>query len=190
MSSESIPGDLTLLGQWKLGDQEAAVQLYSRYVEKLLSLIQRNIARRFASRFDADDVFQSAFRTFFGRVADGRLEVSGHDDVWKILMSIALCKVRNQVKFHDADKRRVGQTASNHELLELLGEPSEQDAVDVADLIEGVIRSLDPQVARTMNMILAGQSQDEIANELGVTTRSVRRYRDQIAEALKRVIEQ
>lgn len=141
MTSELPPGDLTLLGQWKLGDQDAANEFHNRYVEKLLSLIQGNIARRFGSRFDADDVAQSVLRTFFGAAADGRLKVSRNDDVWKLLATIALNKVRNQVKFHDAQKRRGGQTAPGPELLDGLGDPTDQDAVEIADLVETMIRA-------------------------------------------------
>lgn len=185
----SESGDLTLLGQWKLGDQDAAQEFHRRYVEKLLSLIQANIARRFAARFDAADVAQSVLRTFFGAAAAGRLQLAESDDVWKLLQTIALNKVRNQVKFHDAQKRRVAQTAGGPDLLDVLGDPTEQDAVEVADLVEAMVRALDPKLAQTMQLILEGQSQDEIAAQLDVTTRTVRRYRDQIAKELQRLID-
>ena len=180
---------MTLLGQWKLGNQDAANEFHQRYVEKLLPLIQRNIARRFASRFDADDVAQSVMRTFFGAVADGRRTISEHDDVWKLLQTIALNKTRNLVKFHDAEKRRVGKTTSDSDALELLGEPTEQDADRLAEIVEQTIRSLEPRVAQTMQLICEGMTQDEISIQLAVSTRSVLRYRDKIAEQLKLMTE-
>jgi len=176
-----------LLLHWKGGEQDAASEFHRRYVEKLLSLIQRNIARRFASRLDADDVAQSVLRTFFGAVADGRQLISPSDDVWKLLQTIALKKIRNQVKLHDAQKRSAGRTVSDPDVLDLLGEPTEQEAVDLADLVEHSIRSLDPNIARTMEMLLAGNTVDEIADSLKVSTRSVRRYREQIAEQMQTI---
>jgi len=176
-----------LLLHWKGGEQDAASEFHRRYVEKLLSLIQRNIARRFASRLDADDVAQSVLRTFFGAVADGRQLISPSDDVWKLLQTIALKKIRNQVKLHDAQKRSAGRTVSDPDMLDLLGEPTEQEAVDLADLVEHSIRSLDPNIARTMEMLLAGNTVDEIADSLKVSTRSVRRYREQIAEQMQTI---
>jgi DNA-directed RNA polymerase specialized sigma24 family protein len=185
MSSNPTRGDLTLLDQWKLGDQDAASEFYTRYVEKLLSLMQRNIARRFAPRFEPADVVQSVMRTFFGRVSSGKLSLSEQDDVWKLLLTIALCKARNRVKFHEAAGRSVNHTSSG-DALDQLGEPSEQDAVDVFDLVETTARSLDARAARVMDLILANWSIEEIAAELSVTTRSIRRYRDQIAKQLQR----
>lgn len=176
-----------MLLHWKGGEQDAASEFHRRYVEKLLSLIQRNIARRFASRLDADDVAQSVLRTFFGAVADGRQLISPSDDVWKLLQTIALKKIRNQVKLHDAQKRSAGRTVSDPDVLDLLGEPTEQEAVDLADLVEHSIRSLDPNIARTMEMLLAGNTVDEIADSLKVSTRSVRRYREQIAEQMQTI---
>jgi len=178
-----------LLLHWKGGEQDAASEFHRRYVEKLLSLIQRNIARRFASRLDADDVAQSVLRTFFGAVADGRQLISPSDDVWKLLQTIALKKIRNQVKLHDAQKRSAGRTVSDPDVLDLLGEPTEQEAVDLADLVEHSIRSLDPNIARTMEMLLAGNTVDEIADSLKVSTRSVRRYREQIAEQVQTIMD-
>lgn len=189
MNSELNRGDLTLLGQWRLGNQDAAGEFHRRYAEKLLCLIRANMARRFSARLDPDDVAQSVLRTFFGAAADGRLNMEPGDDVWKLLQSIALNKVRNQVKFHDAQKRSVSRTTADQEAVASAAEPTEQDAVEVADLIESMIRSLDPHIARTMELLLAGQSQDEIATQLNVTTRTIRRYRDQIAEKLAALTE-
>lgn len=185
---ENEKGDRTLLLHWKAGEQDAASEFHRRYVEKLLSLIQRNIARRFASRVFAEDVADSVLRTFFGAVADGRQLVSPSDDVWKLLQTIALNKVRNQVKFHSAKKRDVSRTVSDPDMLDMLGEPTEQEAVDVTNLIENTIRALDPPVAKTMEMLLAGHCVDEIAESLKVSTRSVRRYREQIADQLESAI--
>ena len=130
---------------------------------------------------------QSVLRTFFGAVADGRQLISPSDDVWKLLQTIALKKIRNQVKLHDAQKRSAGRTVSDPDVLDLLGEPTEQEAVDLADLVEHSIRSLDPNIARTMEMLLAGNTVDEIADSLKVSTRSVRRYREQIAEQMQTI---
>jgi DNA-directed RNA polymerase specialized sigma24 family protein len=179
------PSDKTLLGHWKSGGQDAATEFHRRYIEKLLLLIQKNLAQRFSSRVDAEDLADSVLRTFFGAVADGRQAISPSDDVWKLLQTIALNKVRNQVKFHDAQKRSVRRTVTDPKWVEQLGEPTEQDAVDISDLIEGLVRSLDKPVAKTMEMLLAGSSVDEISETLKVSTRSVRRYREQIASQLQ-----
>jgi len=189
MADSGEPGDKTLLLRWKGGEQDAAAEFHRRYVEKLLSLIQKNIARRFASRFEPADVIQSVLLSFFGAVADGRQTINPNDDVWKLLQTIALNKVRNQVKFHNALKRSAGRTVSDPDLLDLLGEPTDQEAVVVADLVENTIRSLEPSVAKTMEMLLAGSSVDEISETLKVSTRSVRRYREQIADQLQMVME-
>lgn len=184
------PGDKTLLGYWKAGEQDAATEFHRRYVEKLLSLIQRNLAKRFSTRVDAEDVADSVLRTFFGAVADGRQQISPSDDVWKLLQTIALNKVRNHAKFHDAQKRSVRRTVSDYVAIEPLGEPTEQEAVEITDLIENLVRSLEAPVAKTMEMLLAGNSVDEISAALNVSTRSVRRYREQIADQLKTALEE
>ena len=60
-----------LLDQWRAGDERAAKELFDSYVERLMALARRRISQRLASRVDPEDIVQSVFRTFFGRVKAG-----------------------------------------------------------------------------------------------------------------------
>src|SRR5207247_9503487 len=66
----------------------------------------------YSGRFDADDVVQSVFRTFFKGVRGAIYNVPPHGEIWALLMVLALHKVRKLVEFHRADKRTVAQTTS------------------------------------------------------------------------------
>src|SRR6516165_11660123 len=78
-------GDRTLLQLFRQGSEEAARELYERYVDRLIPLARHRLSERLARRVDAQDVVQSVFRTFFSRVRDDRLRVEGPDDVYKLL---------------------------------------------------------------------------------------------------------
>ena len=70
----------------RLGDEDACRQLFDCYVERLVALARRRISQRLASRVDPEDIVQSVFRTFFGRLKAGRFRLEEQDDLCKLLM--------------------------------------------------------------------------------------------------------
>ena len=60
-----------------------------------------------ASRVDPEDIVQSVFRSFFQRAITDAYSVPAGQDLWKLLLTIALNKVRSQGVYHRAAKRDV-----------------------------------------------------------------------------------
>src|SRR5436189_5874866 len=100
-----MDGDATLMQRFRDGDQDAAAQLFDRYVGKLVSLAQRNLSSQLGRRIDAEDVVQSAFRSFFRGTRDGRFHLEPGQDLWRLLAVMTVTKLKKQVEFHTAAKR-------------------------------------------------------------------------------------
>lgn len=108
-----VPGELadgSLLRRFRNGSQEAAAALYVRYAERLRVLAQTNLSRNLARRIDPEDIVQSAFRCFFQAVSRGSYDLPSGEDLWSLLMVIALNRIRVQEGFHRAAKRDVRVT--------------------------------------------------------------------------------
>src|SRR6266699_1837379 len=88
-----------LLDQWRAGDERAAKELFDSYVERLMALARRRISQRLASRVDPEDIVQSVFRTFFGRLKAGQFEIADQDDLCKLLVQITVHKALLQIHF-------------------------------------------------------------------------------------------
>ncbi|MGL5094634.1 MAG: RNA polymerase sigma factor, partial [Planctomycetia bacterium] len=138
-------GDRTLANQARGGDEDAFSAIYNRYSEKLVRLARSRISERLSARIEAEDVVQSVFRTFFGRVQDGQFVFEGENDLWKLLVAMTLNKLRNKVDWHTAAKRNVAKersidNLSNSDLpsaFDLDGEsPSPAAVVAFLDLLE------------------------------------------------------
>src|SRR5947208_1454870 len=71
----------------------------------------RLTSRELATRLDPEDIVQSVFRTFFRRAAQGHYDVPAGEEIWKLLLVIALNKIRAVGAYHRAAKRDVRQTA-------------------------------------------------------------------------------
>src|SRR5436190_1873781 len=100
-----MDGDATLMQRFRDGDQEAAALLFQRYVGKLVSLAQRRLSTQLGRRIDAEDVVQSAFRSFFRGTRDGRFQIEPGQELWRLLAVMTVTKLKKQVEFHTAQKR-------------------------------------------------------------------------------------
>lgn len=168
--------------------EDAANQFYGRYLRRLLALVKSRTAARFAPRFDPEDIVQSVFRTWFARTRDGRISFSTQGDLWSLLCVIALRKVRNRTRFHDEPIRSVGLTADNAEPAENLPDATDNDAVEFEDLIDVARMRLKELPRRTLELTIQGLSVEDISTELGRTTRSVTRYRQEAGAVLEQLL--
>lgn len=186
--SDSETGDRTLAQQCEGGDQHAFEVIFERYGEKLVKLASKRISERLSARIEPEDLVQSVFRTFFGRVQEHRFTFHHADDLWKLLVSMTLNKLRNKVDFHTAAKRDVdaeqglgGGSTSCPSAFDPSGdEPSPEAVVAFLDLLEHFMKDLRPQDRRILELRLQGWTQDEIAREMDCTERTVRRVIDRI----------
>lgn len=189
MDDSSEPGDRTLANQCEEGNQDALGMIFERYADKLCRLARSRISERLSARIEAEDVVQSVFRTFFGRVQQHRFTFKEQDDLWKLLVSMTLNKLRNKVDFHTAAKRDVGAekpisgSKSCPSAYELDGEtPSPEAVVAFVDLLEHFLKDLREKDRKILEMRLQDYTQEEIAAELGCTERTVRRVLDRIRQ--------
>lgn len=183
MPESSEPGDRSLLKLWRAGDEDAARALFDAYVERLVALARRRLTQRLAGRVDPEDIVQSVFRTFFGRVKAGQFRIEQQDDLCKLLMRITVHKTLRQVAYHKADKRdpRHESAASNDQaderMRELLDqEPTPDAAVAFIDQLEHFLARLKPEERQILEMRLQGFSNEEIVEKLDLKyDRKIRR---------------
>src|SRR5262249_17101191 len=97
--------DDSLVARWHQGDQQAAAELFRRYVDRLIALARSRLSGKVAQRVDPEDVVQSVYRTFFADVRDGRYLRDRGGDMWQLLVTITLHKVNDQIRRNKSDKR-------------------------------------------------------------------------------------
>src|SRR4051794_20016718 len=98
---------VVLLEKYRQGDDQAATELFRRYVTRLTVLARARMAPKIARRFDPEDVVLSAYRTFFVRARNGQFTLSRSGDLWRLLVGIMLKKLYHQTAQHTAAKRSV-----------------------------------------------------------------------------------
>src|SRR3954471_4643270 len=187
-----MSSDSSLVRRFRAGEDDAATKLYRRYAERLHRLAQRNTALDLTPRFDAEDVVQSVFRTFFRRVRTGLYDLPAGDELWRLLLVISLNKIRTLAVFHRAQKRSVASTvAPDSELLSQLS-TSNTDEVALASLkmvIGEVLDDLPDVQQRIIVRRIEGSQVEEIAAETGRSKRTVERVLQDFRQRLRGIID-
>ena len=81
---------LGLLARWKDGDERAATLLFERYVNQLITMARKMLSEPMQRRVAAEDVVQSAYRSFFCKAGDDRYVLEKSGDLWKLLATITV----------------------------------------------------------------------------------------------------
>jgi RNA polymerase sigma factor (sigma-70 family) len=187
------PHDLTLAEQCQQGDPQAFEEVFARYSERLMRVAKSRISERLATRIEAEDLVQSVFRTFFGHVRENRFVFNEENDLWRLLVSITLNKLRNKVDWHTAAKRNVdietslSPSDSRPSAFDVDGEtPSPEAVVMFMDLLEHFMAELRESDRKILELRIQSYTQEEIAQEVGCTERTVRR----VLERIRKVAEE
>jgi RNA polymerase sigma factor (sigma-70 family) len=165
----------------------AARLIWQRYFHSLLELARSNLDRRVRRRTDEEDVAQSMYKSFCLRQQRGEFDLSGRDDLWRLLVTITLRKVRNAVGANRRRKRDVAREqrigtentrASRQWMLEAMDAavPTPAEAMVLNEALERRLDALgDPGLRQISLWRLEGYSNREIAERLDCTERSIER---------------
>lgn len=186
------PTDRSLLRRIQLGNQEAATQLYWRYAERLRDLARSQTSSELARREDPEDIVQSVFTSFFRGLDQGYYAVPAGEELWKLLLVIALNKIRAKGTYHRAAKRDVRLTMGS-ELLDKFV-PPKLDRDDAAYtilklVIDDLLQALPAAQQQMVALRIEGFEIADIATQTKRSKRTVERslqeFRTQLSQLLK-----
>ena len=106
-SGMSEPSFRALMDSLRNGSDDAAEAIVNEFTGALVAVARRQIGPRLAQRLDPEDVVQSTYRSLFVRVRQGEYELGSGRDLWKLLVTMTLNKVRRKAKFHSSQRRDV-----------------------------------------------------------------------------------
>lgn len=165
------------------GDPAGAERIWQRYSPRLLGLARKTLGTRGQAGFDADDVVQSAFFSFWQRAAAGQFaDDMDRDDLWNLLGVITVRKARKKVRDGLAAKRGGGKVFVEASVPRQDGMPFNLDAAvgavpagDLDQVCEDLLGRLDDEPRSIVLLKLMGYTNREIADTLDCTERKVER---------------
>ncbi len=159
------------------GDPERVNAFVRTFGPALERLAARAIHPGMQRRFGPESIAMSVCRTFLRRAHGGEFDLPDADAVWRLLCAIALNKVRKHTRFHLRERRRADREVPiDWARRERDPVPTPEDLALFADSFAAVVDSLDPGQRRMLELRLAARSHREIAQDLRVSQRTVRRH--------------
>ncbi|MEQ8789391.1 MAG: sigma-70 family RNA polymerase sigma factor [Pirellulaceae bacterium] len=177
------------------GDEDAARDVFERYLVRLVALARSRLSEKLARKVDAEDVVQSAFRSFFTRAKEGQYAIERAGDLWSLLATITRHKVLKKAEHFRQQKRSLdrdepladGERGGAAGVSE--AQPTDEEAIALTDEIERLMRQLDPLQRRMLEARLQGQTVEEVAETVDRSERTVRRFlggfREQLEQRLQ-----
>lgn len=180
------------------GDHQAADIVWRAYFDKLVRFARQRYngaARRAAA--DEEDAVLSAMHSFCRGMQAGRYsQLAGRDDLWRILVTIVVHKIYRQRRHEQAQKRGGGHVRGESAfqspgldepgagIEQVLGnEPTPELAAMVTENCDHLLAALDDETLKRIALLrLEGFTNQEIAEQLNCTTRSVERKLNRIRE--------
>jgi RNA polymerase sigma-70 factor (ECF subfamily) len=187
----NVSTDRSLLDRYRTGEQDAATKLYERYAARLEALVSSRTAADLHTRFDAEDVVQSVFRTLFRRISHGLYDVPAGEELWQLLLVLALNKTRKLATFHRAQKRDVGKTKGSADLQNAT-QPLGHDDVSLRLLqmvVDDLISDLPATHRQIIQLRIEGHRADDISQQTQRSKRTVERVLQEFRHKLSALID-
>jgi RNA polymerase sigma-70 factor (ECF subfamily) len=142
---------------------------------------------------DAEEIVQSVFRTFFRRAAHGDYSVPEGEEMWKLLLVIALNKVRAAGAYHRAAKRDIRRTAGGEVFDRALESERSRDEMALAVLktvIEELLEGMPLANRQIVEHRIEGHEVAEIAEKVQRSKRTVERVLQGFRDRLQALIDE
>jgi DNA-directed RNA polymerase specialized sigma24 family protein len=183
--------DRSLLRRFQHGQPDASTELYLRYAERLHALAAAQSSAELARRVEPEEIVQSVFRTFFRRAAEGHYTIPDGEELWKLLLVMALNKVRAAGAFHRAAKRDVRQTEGGVSFDRAIESKAGRDEAALAVLrmvVDELLEGMPTPHRRMIELRIEGFEVAEIAEKVERSKRSVERVLQDFRSTLDALI--
>jgi RNA polymerase sigma factor (sigma-70 family) len=182
----------------RAGEPEATRLFCQQYGPLLEDLADKNLPPGLRRRVGTDDVAQSACRTFLRRVNLGQFHLEDSTSLWRLLCAITLTKVREQTRFHMAQRRGLqqeqalaadGSSSSEGDFGLAARGPTPAEAAEFADQFQRLISTLDEEEQQVLDLKLQDCTNEQVAERLGCSERTARRILKRVQAKLSRIFD-
>jgi RNA polymerase sigma-70 factor (ECF subfamily) len=175
-------------------DDAAAQDLFGRFTHQLIGLALRHIDAGLRHKVDTEDVVQSAYKSFFFRYGDAKLNIVNWNSLWGLLSLITVRKCAERAAYHRAERRDAAREMSQPRenetspwLEPFSREPTPHEAAVLNETIKQLFAKLDTDERRVLELSLQGYTTREISEQLGRAERTVRLLREGVRHRLERM---
>jgi RNA polymerase sigma-70 factor (ECF subfamily) len=167
-------------------------EVFDQFSRRLIGLARVHLGARLQRKVDAEDVVQSAYKSFLVRYGDKPLAAEV-EELWGLLTLITIRKCADRARYYQAECRDLqreggawGSAGSNPaSLVAVAREPTPDEAAELAETVTDLLQQLNGDERTIVELSLQGYSTQEISDETGRAERSVRRLRERVRKYLE-----
>lgn len=161
-----------------------------RYSDRLLRFAGSRLPTAIRARVDPSDIVQSAFRSFFQRQELGQFEYSEVEDIWRLLASITFHKLQHSIRHHSRQRRDVHRDEAGYEVIAATEaeSPTASSLSIMQETLEVILGELPATHQKVLTLRLEGHQIEDIAEKLGVSTRTVNRGLKLARQVAERIV--
>ena len=181
-----LPGEFAqLIAQAQTGDGDAARRLYEDYGPHIVRAVRRRLHARLRSRFDSIDFAQDVWASFFGNVL-AKGQFTSPKELVALLTTMARNKVLETVRPHTQGRKRNVQREDSLERHHDRGanlpavQQTPSQIVMGKEAWDRLLASQPPVYRHILLLLRDGRPREMIAQELGVSVRTVQRVMDKL----------
>lgn len=188
---------LAVIRGLQAGEPAVLHRFYAEFGPVLRALAHQRVSPLMQRRFDADDVVQSTLRTFFRRAQVGEFLFEDNRRLWSLLCAITLTKLREKTRFHQRQSRATAReepldegTRRNDSKQCLTARGPAPDATfEFAEEFEHLLAGLEEREQRLVNLKLQDLTNDEAAEALDISERTVQRMLHELQVKFMQLLE-
>ncbi len=178
-------GFAQLIEQARAGSEEAAALLFETYQPHVIRVVRRKLAQELRSKFDSHDFAQAVWSSFFSN-RHQLLKTSSPEQLVSLLAVMARNKVydeirRRNTKKHDIHREKSIERRASDGELPLKGRLSTPSHYLIArETFDGIMAPLTDEHRQVVHLRMRGYSVKEVAEQTGLSERTVRRIVERI----------
>jgi RNA polymerase sigma factor (sigma-70 family) len=180
-----------LMDQIRGGSQDAVRELLAKYGDSLLRVIRRRLGKPLRGQFDSADFVQAVWASFFATPLQD-YQFDSPEALMAFLTNLAVNKVcdaaRHAVETQKRNVNRVHSLDGSAALLALTltaPTPTPSQVVLAREQWDRLLQGQPPHSRHILLLLRQGHTVQEVARELGVNERTVRRVVDRAASRVK-----
>ncbi len=156
---------------------------YEQFADRLLNRIRARLPSTLTARTDPEDVVQSVFRRLIAHYGQGGYSAPDGNELWRLLLTIAMNKIRDEDAYHRARRRDIRRTRSaNADFADEI--PDDPGDTLLRLVIEELIAPLSADRRTAVELRLEGHDFAEIAAKVGRSKRTIERYLQEFRDRL------
>lgn len=189
--SEEQKSITMMLADMKGGDEFAAQLLWDRFFDRVRGLAKKKLGGISKKSMDEEDIALSAINALYTGAKAGRFaKLEDRDDLWQILCMITSRKAasawRKQSARKEVGESIIGFNADDQNAIGLdhiaSGKPNDAYMDSLSHTSKELLEGLDDRLKEVALLKLKGFKNQEIADEIGRSIKSVERYLSLIRE--------